>query len=592
MSVAANASAIRHVRTRWLPGPLGDAIALSFEERLLTFIEDEESEPLAIFSDESRSDSRSGDWYGEHVGKWLVAISAAEARTGDVRAKHAIERVVEFLLSAQEPSGYLGTYAEDAACRFTHAQATGVRTWDLWVHAWMILGLLRAARIAPAALGIATRIGDLLVREFSSGDRSPLDQGNHLGLSSAVLIEPLALLRIATGDDRYARLARRIVDDSQARGLGLLDPSKDAAAVGSGKAYQSIWIYQGLLALARVSGDDASLRAVMARYDNIESHHLTPSGGPWGGIATHKEVFNAKGFFSPNGLVETCSTASWLSLSRELYLATGEARYAEQFENSLLNSLLGAMDANGRDWCYFTFPNGRRNNTYHWACCKSSGAMALEEASAMAATSSPGRLSINLHLPFEAEFELDGKRFGLRQTISWDGREVQGQVALSPETPIDATVAIRIPSWAESVRIVSEGAVAEAATGYMTLAKTWQSGDRIDFSWETPIRVHGFTETLEHHGQEIVRTDYAYVRCGPLVYATGLIEGFRKFETLRLPNLQPESLFSVDGRAGWLGPKMNLRLPGRRAIPFEPYAEAGGRHDGAWRSLWLQVAWQ
>jgi DUF1680 family protein len=71
---------------------------------------------------------------------------------------------------------------------------------------------------------------------------------------------------------------------------------------------------------------------------------------------------------------------AWIALSSELFEVTGEAKYAQAIEVTLLNAILGAQDANGRDWAYFTFPNGPRHNTYHWACCRSSGALALELA--------------------------------------------------------------------------------------------------------------------------------------------------------------------------------------------------------------------
>ena len=63
---------------------------------------------------------------------------------------------------------------------------------------------------------------------------------------------------------------------------------------------------------------------------------------------------------------------------------TGEAAYAEEIERSAYNDLLGAQAPNGEDWCYYSFPNGRRVHTTYWRCCKSSGAMALEELPSLA----------------------------------------------------------------------------------------------------------------------------------------------------------------------------------------------------------------
>ncbi|MGV3618129.1 MAG: beta-L-arabinofuranosidase domain-containing protein [Fimbriimonas sp.] len=558
--------------TVWGEGPLGDAVRASAAERLGRFIRDEESEAAAIFSAKAREVSDSGDWYGEHLGKWLVAVAAPE--------DPSVKRIVAFLARCQEPNGYLGTYATEAKCRFTHPEASQVRTWDLWVHAWLILGLLRVGQIE-----MARRAGDLILDTFPSVHPSILDLGNHAGLSSSVLLQPLAELTEATGDPRYVDLALATLRQMEERGLPLLSASErdvDVAEIGTGKAYQICWTLVGLVAVARVAGDHRLLRSAEALWANIAEHHLTPMGGPWGGIAGHKEVFNARGFFSPYGMVETCSASSWMTLNRALFAATGDERYVAAYERTLLNTILGAIDANGRDWCYFTFPNGRRNNTYHWACCKSSGAMALQEAASMAVTNQDG-LSVNLLLPARTEFG----GFVLRQ--EGDPAPTGSHAVIVERAPEEeTTLALRIPAWSRlrSVRLNGIEESLKPEGGYLRWTRTWKDGDRIEIDLDVPIQVHPKTFTVDHHGQEIVRTDYACLSRGPYIYATGPFDGFRKEETLRLARLTPEAPFRLAGGA------INLHLPGREPIPFLPYYEAGGRHEGAWRTTWLQVAWQ
>jgi DUF1680 family protein len=113
--------------------------------------------------------------------------------------------------------------------------------------------------------------------------------------------------------------------------------------------------------------------------------------------------------FSPYGYVETCSTFAWIQLNRELLAISGDARYAEEIERSAYNDLLGAQAPDGNDWCYYIFPNGKRVHTTYWRCCKSSGAMALEELPDIAVVASRDRgIEINLHGPGEASFDLPG----------------------------------------------------------------------------------------------------------------------------------------------------------------------------------------
>ncbi|MEO8809357.1 MAG: beta-L-arabinofuranosidase domain-containing protein, partial [Rhodanobacter sp.] len=132
-----------------LGGLLGDALHANLHGRLSHFIVDEHSPAIALFDPALRQQNRAGDWYGEHAGKWLYASAKAAGRSGDESFRSQVLRVADYLISTQEPNGYLGTYAVDH--RFMQPQppkpaswdgAPSVRTWDVWTHAYLILGLL------------------------------------------------------------------------------------------------------------------------------------------------------------------------------------------------------------------------------------------------------------------------------------------------------------------------------------------------------------------------------------------------------------------------------------------------------------------
>lgn len=572
----------------WERGPIAELVQQSLDKRLRTFIVDGESEPICLFSEEMRMHGSSGDWYGEHAGKWLVTACLAAERTGDADFRSRIEGVVAYLISQQEPDGYLGTYSSGYEGRFTNEGADWVRTWDLWVHAWLILGFLAAGRLdVLGANEAATRIGDLLTTVFGSGERSVLNQGNHQGLSSTVILQPLAELTRLTGDAKYASLAELILQQMEAADLCLLSgpgSQRDIATIGTGKAYQLCWTLAGLAALAEVTQRPDYLAAAEYWWQNISDAHLTPMGGPWGGVATHKEVFNPAEFFSPEGFVETCSVSSWMDLSFELYQQTGNAKYCRAATTSLLNSLIGALDANGADWCYFTFPNGRRNNTYHWACCKSSGALALEQAARFNSVSGEGDLVLSLWATcgvgdWQAQISEDW------QTLTLTYQGVPGPRAAKIVLP-DGHSQVRVSVGDQRLdQPLSEGAV--------TISREWKAGDVATIALDFALKIHPSTFVVDHHGQEVVRTDYAYLSWGPFIYATGPIDGYKKEETIRLARLTPEAPFHLTQRTTSLGvPAIDLIQPGRPPIEFVPYFEAGGRHDGAWRATWIQVAWQ
>lgn len=599
-----------------LGGLLGDALAANASGRLSHFIVDETSPAIALFAPERRAANVEGDWYGEHAGKWLSAASRAAARAGDATLAARVARVADFLVSVQEPDGYLGTYAPER--RFMRPQppkpvtwdgAPSVRTWDIWTHAYLVLGLIEAHRLHGDAryLDTARRIGDLCWHTLDEGGIDVTELGNHFGMSATVLMDPACELYFATGNMRYLDLARRVL--AQAEGnprLALVAQAlagADASEIATGKAYQLSWNLVGMAKLHQATGDAAIGAAVEALWRNIRDHHLTLGGGPWGGVAHRsREVFNPAGVFEPRAYVETCSTLAWIQLNRELLAITGDARHAEEIERSAYNDLLGAQAPDGEDWCYYIHPNGRRLHTTYWRCCKSSGAMALEELPAVAYAVTAGDvLSVNLYGPGSAVAVLRGAgevRLEQRTAYPFDGSvELQLQAA----RPANYTLRLRIPAWAEGAMLSVDGERVDGMPGagtWATLTRDWGTGHVLRLELPMPATAHRATHrnvqvsrapdgsTVEH---EVLHYDWIAISRGPLVYATGLVDGYKLEETLRLPADAAPALRVLDAVRGE-APQIGLSAPGRAEILYAPYYAAGGRLDGSWRLTWMPLA--
>lgn len=620
-----------HVRLR---GLLGDALAANHAGRLTHFIVDETSPAIAIFSPEHRRQNFEGDWYGEHAGKWLYAAAKAAARTGDAVLLGSIRRVADYLVGVQEEDGYLGTYAPER--RFMRKQAAkpgtwdgapALRTWDIWTHAYLILGLLEVHRHFPTPryLDAACRIGDLCWRTLDltrndGGSDEGIDRGidrgiditelgNHHGMSATVLMDPALELFFATGERRYLELAlliSRQADDNP--GLALLTRALacvDASEIATGKAYQLIWNLVGLAKLHRATGAAEYLRAVERLWHNLRTHHLTLGGGPWGGVAHRsREVFNPAGFFSPNGYVETCSVLAWVQLNRELLAISGDAKYADEIERSAYNDLLGAMAPDGENWCYYSFPNGRRVHTTYWRCCKSSGAMALEELPGLAyRVSADGNITINLFGPGLATLSLPQAGLVTLEQITDYPFDGAIRVRITCERVARFTVFVRIPAWASESTVKVNGVdVVRAATpgNHAAVEREWRSDDELVLHFPMPPMIHrrinqNVQESRAPDGlpvrQQVLRYEYLGITRGPLAYASSLIDGFKVEETIRPPRSPSDDWLEVVGSPrDEGGPEIHMRLGYRPSIAFSPYYRAGGRDDGAWRLTWMSVA--
>ena len=598
-------------------GVLGEALAANVRGRLANFIVDETSPAIALFEPTHACANTSGDWYGEHAGKWLYAAAKAAARTRDEQLIERVHRVADYLTGLQDQSGYLGNYAPER--RFMRKQpskpltwdgAPFARTWDIWTHSYLVLGLLEVHRHFPTTryLEAACRIGDVCWHTLTRGGIDITDLGNHHGMSATVLMDPALELYRATGERCYLDLALLVLEQAERNPrLALLTQAlagADASEIGTGKAYQLIWNLIGLAKLHRATGDAADLQAVINVWRNIRDHHLTLGGGPWGGVGHRsREVFNPATVFSPHGYVETCSTMAWISLNRELLAITGDAVYAQEIERSAYNDLIGAQAPNGEDWCYYSFPNGRRVHTTYWRCCKSSGAMALEDLPGVAyGVASDGGLKVNLLGPSEASLKLPAAgNVRVEQTTDYP---FDGAVGLRvvPERSASFSIHVRVPDWAEgaAARVNDDGTVPARAGAYISLERPWREGDVIALSLPMRPRIHRRTHRSVQESQapdgfpvsqEVMHFDYFAVSRGPMVYATDLIDGYKIDETLRLDSGPSDTwLETVPAANGEPGSDIRLRPLGRAPLTFQPYYRAGGRRDRSWRLTWMSLA--
>ena len=586
-----------------LKGIIGQAVESSRQGRLKTLHTRDNSRLTAIFSKDSVAKSTGGtDWIGEHAGKWMYTAARAAKRTNDTELLAELHKVADYLVSMQEEDGYLGTYAP--AVRMTSDSRENHRhSWDVWTHSYLILGFLEINRYWPNQryVDTARKIGDLCIKTFGEGGRNLAYFGSSKGVSSTILLEPIVELYKTTGDKRYLDFGELILKQAEKRaGHQILSSSlkwEDLTEIGGGKVYQLCWNFMGIAKLYQVTGNPDYLKAARYAWQEIVKYHLTLGGGPWGGIGKHRELFNYRNYWSPYGIIETCSIMSWIHLNRELLRITGQAKYAEEIEKALYNALLGAKYPDGQHWCYFTFPNGKRHYARHWDCCPSSGALALEEVAPLVFGKIEDGLAVNIYTASEAMITLP--KAGTVKITQKTNYHMDGEVKIiiNHKDSAEFTIFLRIPNWAEQASVTVNGkAVTEDLTqgSYLKIARKWKDGDEIVMNFPMKLCVHKRVERQEHQNKDIYRVDWVALSRGPLVYAAGgLIDGKEREEMLNIPQTNPEALFSTcPVPAGFNGPAFQLNLPNRKPILFLPYYEAGGRANKVWRLTWLQANWQ
>ena len=583
-------------------GFLGDAIKISEQGRLLQLPGWNDGQLINMFSHESRLKSTTNDWYGEHGGKWMYTTALAANRSGDAQLKSLLLKTADYLVSTQEKDGYLGTYSPDRRITNTAYELFN-RSWDVWNLSYMVLGFLEVNKYFPneAYLSAAKRIGELFLETFGQEKQNITEYGNHMGLSSTIILDPVVELYRVTGDQRYLDFAihaiQRIEEKKELQLISAMLQNRDLSTVGDGKAYQLCWTLTAVAKLYQMTGNEDYLKASENAWSNIKDVHLTPTGGPWGGIGGHYEIFNSAGFWSPYGFIETCNTMSWIQFNREIFRITGEAKYAQEIEKSAYNALVGAQYPNGVDWCYHSFENGRRHVARFHACCPSSGAMALEELSPLIYSLKGEGISCNIYTKSEASLILSGaNRVRIIQETDYP---FKGEILISihPENKSSFPLYLRIPDWADRAEVLVNGQLAETTNikqgEYFTIERTWEEGDEIRINFPFDLKVMHKAEDSNRPRSDsppISRMHWFSLSRGPLVYSVdGLIGGKDREGTFLLPEDKPESSFvQVSGPGGTKGQAFELRLPNQKPLLFIPYFEAGRRMPGNWRLTWIQ----
>jgi DUF1680 family protein len=529
-------------------------------------------------------------WDGEHLGKWMHAATLAWANTGDPELRRKLDIVSEELPKCQLADGYLGTYEETT--RWTD--------WDIWAHKYNLLGLLTYIRHTgnEAPLEACKRMGDLLCKTFGEnpGQRDILTAGQHMGMAPTSVLEPMVLLYRYTGEPRYLEFCKYILRSwERPRGpkiVSTLLTSGRVDKVGNAKAYEMLSCLNGALEYYRISGDRDLLQACLNAWKDIVDNRLYLTG-----TASYREFFHDDHDLpNVNNVGETCVTVTWLQFNAQLLRLTGEARFAEHLEKTVLNHLFGAQSPDGSSWGYYVQMEGRKpySGTLDGHCCLSSGPRGVSLIPSFAVTTDADGVVVNLYEAGSADLKLrHGTTVGVVTRTTYPAG---GEVSMKLSLPSAAKFAVKLrkPQWAPGFEASVNGKAAHPkadASGYIVLERQWRQGDEI----QVRIKLEPRLVTGARNNEGRVAACF-----GPLVLAADeqLIASSGPIRALGVSGCKLEALHIEPGPA----PKEFRTWPGARAFNINalfrevqsqkptsakliPFADAGSR-GGAYK-IWL-----
>ncbi len=451
-----------------------------------------------------------GDWQGEYIGTWLDAAVLTAWNTGDAELWTKVQAMVGDWLSTQQDDGYLGTY--DEMDRW--------KSWDVWVQAHSIIGLLSYYKRSAEekARRAAVRIADRLLVDFGPGKRYLHPTGPHGGMASSSILEPLIWLYWETGDDRYLAFGRWLVDEDWEqpdgpRIVSSLLAGRGVAGTANAKGAEMLICFAGMVELFRATGEERYLKPVLIAWDDIVQHHLYITGS-----ASTGEHFMADYSLRNDGVFrigETCVSMAWLYLNLSLGRLTGEARFFDMAEQTLYNHLLSAQSPDGRGWAYYVGLRDHKRYCWHTdpECCPSRGVRALAHMPQHLFAVDKDCLIVNFYEPAEAALTLSsGGTVGV-QSVSQYPFDGAIRLTLTPQHRATFALRLRLPGWCRRWEIAVKGTTAAPQPdqrGYISISREWQAGDTVEMRLDMPVRVAA--DRLGNVGR------VALTR-GPLVYA-------------------------------------------------------------------------
>lgn len=473
------------------------------------------------------------DWtQAEQHGKWIESAYLSAIEAGDTALLHKAQAVLHKIIASQEPEGYLGATAR--SFRTPECPIRGMDPYELYFvfHAFITVYEQTGDR---EALTAAERLGDYFLKYFGPGKQefyaskekwpdnkrkilsghSPFaGHSVHYAWEGTLLADPLARLYEVTGKRKYLDWAQWTVNGIDH--WGGWDAFSRLDSVADGKlgidqlqpyvhSHTFHMNFLGFLRLYRITGNKDYLRKVEGAWRDIVSRQMYITGGV--SVAEHYE----HGYVKPlsGNIVETCATMSWMQLTQELLLLTGDTKYADAIERLMFNHVFAAQDAAEGTCRYHTAPNGTKPQGYFHGpdCCTASGHRIISLLPTFLYAERQGEVIINQYLP--SQFSAHSLSF----TISGGYPETENvSLAITSARPVTKTLALRIPSWCETASMTVNGQAVEGvkAGSYIKLKRTWAKGDRVEI--KLPMTTQWLTR--EHHNSY----EKHYLKDGEIMY--------------------------------------------------------------------------
>lgn len=233
-------------------------------------------------------------------------------------------------------------------------------------------------------------------------------------------------------------------------------------------------------------------------WQMVKEHHEYATGG--NSVNEHFRQACTQNCHRENTNCETCNTYNMLKLSRELFKITGDRKYADYYESTLLNAIVSSQNPETGMTMYFQpmatgyFKVFSREWEDFW-CCTGSGMESMTKLNDSIYFKLNGGTVINQYI--SSVLTDRDNNIQLTQILELFER---GYSKITAE-PVcgekqSADIVLRMPEWLASdptVRV--NGEEYHIDKEYTTISREWHKGDTIEITLPMKLRAYGLPDS-------------------------------------------------------------------------------------------------
>lgn len=447
-SLSATAPAVKSSK---IGGHVGNRIDVCINKRV-------KPQDTDILIEPFRHNTEGSRWQTEFIGKWMLGAIASYRYQPDQQLLDKITEAAKKLMATRQDDGYIGNYKTEDR----------LNQWDVWGRKYTSLSLLDYYRLTGDKNALTTIEGviDDLMADLAQAGKEIAATGNYRGMASCSILEPTVYLYRLSSKEKYLDFAKEIVASIEREGNSqLVTKALDDVPVAhrfefpkqwwsyenGHKAYEMMSCYVGLIELGKEIGEPSYLEAARRVADNIIRNEINIAGSGaafecWGDWHMRQTT-------PAYHTMETCVTFTWMQLLSKLWENTGDSRYADEFERTMYNALMGALRADGGEISKYSPLEGSRVSGESQCgmpinCCNANGPRAFALIPDMATRAVSDTIYINLYLPQQTDYKIGKNNIGIDIESDFPVTGAN-KIKFVQSKPGKTVLALRIPVWAK-----------------------------------------------------------------------------------------------------------------------------------------------